>query len=298
MSLLDFGVVHPGTLLVIPFATYDSNDPAASVTITGLATSDIEVYKDGSNTARTSDSGYALLGGDGVDEFGTGIHGVSISLADNTQAGFYASGSQYFATIASITVDAGVVNAITATWRIGYEDAVLNTTINGAPGSQTEFVLLTGPAENDALNGCVVLIHDVASAVQLSFAIILDYVGATKTVTLVVAPTFTIATTDNVAVYPQINVHNIGVLATAQVNAEVVDALTVDTYAEPGQGTPPATLSIVDRGRYMFKWIRNKMDNDGANINMYADDGTTVDQKRTIAQAGGVTTKGEIVTGL
>jgi len=33
-------------------------------------------------------------------------------------------------------------------------------------------------------------------------------------------------------------------LSAAQVNAEVVDALNVDTYAEPGQGAPAATTSL------------------------------------------------------
>jgi hypothetical protein len=34
-------------------------------------------------------------------------------------------------------------------------------------------------------------------------------------------------------------------LSAAQVNAEVVDALNVDTYAEPGQEAPPATTTLV-----------------------------------------------------
>lgn len=87
--MIDLGIVKPGTTLYIPFATYDSNDPSASVTLTGLATTDIEVYKDGSVTQRASDAGYALLDTDGIDFDGTtGVHGFSIDLADNTTAGF------------------------------------------------------------------------------------------------------------------------------------------------------------------------------------------------------------------
>lgn len=195
----DFGTVRPGTTLYIPFATYDSNDPSASVTLTGLATTDIEVIKDGSTTARSSDSGYALLGTDGIDEYGTGIHGISISLADNTAAGFYASGSQYWAVIASITVDGATINFISATWRIGYPDALLNTTI-ATLASQTSFTLTAGPAEDDALNGMWCVIHDVASAVQLGYAVISDYTGSTKTVTLAAGTTFTAAASDNIAI--------------------------------------------------------------------------------------------------
>lgn len=200
--MIDFGVVKPGTTLYIPFHTFDSNDPAASVTITGLATTDIEIYKDGGTTQRASDAGYALLDTDGIDfDSITGIHGFSVDLSDNTTAGFYAAGSQYWIVVSSITVDAGTVNFVAATFRIGYQDAMLNTTI-ATLSSQTSFTLTDGPAEDDALNGCVVCIHDVASDVQLGFAVVSDYTGSTKTVTLTAGVTFTAAATDNISIYP------------------------------------------------------------------------------------------------
>lgn len=198
----DLGIVKPGTLLYIPFHTFDSNDPSASVTLTGLAVTDIEIYKDGSVTQRASDNGYALLDTDGIDFDGiTGIHGLSIDLADNTTAGFWAAGSQYWVVISSVTVDAATINFVLCTFKIGIPGAVLNTTI-ATLSSQTSFTLTAGPAEDDALNGCVVYIHDVASAVQGGFAVVSDYTGSTKTVTLVAGTTFTAAATDNIAVFP------------------------------------------------------------------------------------------------
>lgn len=198
--MIDFGIVKPGTTIYIPFATYDSNDPSASVTLTGLATSDIEVYKNGSTTQRASDSGYALLDTDGIDfDSITGIHGFSINLADNTTAGFWEAGAQYWVVISSITVDAGTVNFVAATFRIGYPDAVLNTSI-ATLSSQTSFTLTVGPAEDDALNGMWAIIHDVASSVQFSKVLILDYTGSTKTVTLAAGATFTAAATDNISI--------------------------------------------------------------------------------------------------
>lgn len=205
--MIDFGTVKPGTTLYIPFATYDSNDPTASVTMTGLAVTDIEIYKDGSVTQRASDAGYTLLDTDGTDfDTITGIHGISIDLADNTTAGFYAAGSQYWVVLSSVTVDAGTISGILATFRIGLPDAVLNTTI-ATLASQTSFTLTSGPAENDALNGCVCYIHDVASSVQGGYAVISDYVGSTKTVTLASGATFTAAATDNISIFPPSNVH-------------------------------------------------------------------------------------------
>ena len=101
------------------FNTFDSNDPSASVTITGLLASDIEIYKDGSITQRASDSGYTLLDTDGIDFDGnTGIHGFSIDLSDNTDVGFYAAGSEYVVVVASITVDAATVNFVAGTFSI------------------------------------------------------------------------------------------------------------------------------------------------------------------------------------
>lgn len=101
------------------FNTFDSNDPSASVTLTGLAVTDIEIYKDGSATQRSSDSGYTLLDTDGIDfDTTTGIHGFSIDLSDNTDAGFFAAGSEYAVIVASVTVDAATVNFVAATFSI------------------------------------------------------------------------------------------------------------------------------------------------------------------------------------
>ena len=201
--MLDLGTVRPGTTLYIPFHTFDSNDPSASVTITGLATTDIEVYKDGGTTQRASDAGYALLDTDGIDfDTTTGIHGISIDLADNTTAGFYAAGHQYWVVIASITVDAATVNFVAATFRIGYENAILNTTI-AVYTSTDNFTLNEGSADNDAYNGCILLAHDVASAIQVQYGVIEDYTGATKTVNLKADPgIFTMTANDNISILP------------------------------------------------------------------------------------------------
>lgn len=76
------------------------------VTLTGLAVTDIEVYKNVGMTQRASDSGYALLGVNGIDIDGaTGCHGISIDLSDNSDAGFYARGNDCMVLVNAITVD-------------------------------------------------------------------------------------------------------------------------------------------------------------------------------------------------
>lgn len=108
------------------FNTFDSNDPSASVTLTGLAATDIEIYKDGSTTQRSSDSGYTLLDTDGIDFDGiTGIHGFSIDLSDDTDTSFFEAGSEYVIIVSSVTVDAATVNFIAGTFSIERTGGVL-----------------------------------------------------------------------------------------------------------------------------------------------------------------------------
>jgi len=101
-------VFNSGDTIYFFFDTYSS--AGASITITGLATTDIEVYKNGSVTQRSSDSGYALLDTDGIDFDGaTGLHGFSIDTSDNTDSGFWTDGAQYLVHVNAITVDSQTV---------------------------------------------------------------------------------------------------------------------------------------------------------------------------------------------
>jgi hypothetical protein len=85
----------------------------------------------------------------------------------------------------------------------------------------------------------------------------------------------------------------------AEVNAEVVDALNVDTYAEPGQGLPPATASLVAKLNYLYKAWRNRitLNKSTGQYSLFNDDATTVDQKATISDDATTFDKGEIASG-
>lgn len=69
-----------------------------------------------------------------------------------------------------------------------------------------------------------------------------------------------------------------GLATPAQVNAEVLDVLNVDTWTEPGQGAPTATPTMREMMHYLFKFWRNRKTNDGIQTTLYADDATTSDQ--------------------
>ena len=235
---INLGTVKPGSTIYIPYNTFSSDDPSASIAIAALVVGDIEVYKDGSITQRASNNGYTLLDTDGIDFDGhVGIGGISIDLADNSTGGFWASGSRYFVMIGPVTVDAGVVNFIAATFDIGYSDAILNTTIASLT-SATQFILTDGPAEADVFIGSRVILHDVASKVQVAFGIVSDYIVSTKEVFLVATPVgFTPVATDNVSLFMPNDLHTVrgtvqtaGDLAALIVVADgVIDAIKLET---------------------------------------------------------------------
>lgn len=83
-------------------------------------------------------------------------------------------------------------------------------------------------------------------------------------------------------------------LSAAQVNAEIVDALNVDTYAEPGAGAPAATATLAAKINYLFKAWRNKVTQTQTTYSLYGDDGTTVHQTASVNDDGSTFTKGEV----
>lgn len=230
---LNLGMVRPGSTILVPFNTFDSNDPSASVAIAAFVLADIGIYKGTSMTERASTTGVVLLDTDGIDiDAAVGIGGYSIDLSSNATAGFYAAGSHYYSTVGPVTVDAAVVNFVAATFSIGYPNAIINTTVASVT-SQTQFILTVGPAEADALIGCKLLFHDVASAVQVAYAYVTDYAVTTKEVTCTDPVGFTFAATDNVSIFLPDNVHAVqgttqtagdiaALIATAQADLDII----------------------------------------------------------------------------
>lgn len=116
--------VPSGDVLPVFFSSY-AGATGASVTLTGLAVTDIEIYKDGGATQRSSDAGYTLLDTDGIDFDGiTGIHGFSIDTSDNTDAGFYTVGAWFHVVVSAVTVDSQTVNFVACAFRLMAAEAV------------------------------------------------------------------------------------------------------------------------------------------------------------------------------
>ena len=118
--MMNWGRVALGTVLQFMFTTYDGAT-GASEEGSGLAVTDIEIYKAGGGlTQRSSDAGYSLLDADGhaLDTI-VGLAGFTIDTGDNTDAGFFVAGGYYIVVVASVTVDAQTVNFIAGTFSLG-----------------------------------------------------------------------------------------------------------------------------------------------------------------------------------
>jgi len=228
--MIYLGDYPTGQTVYVPFHTFSSDDPSASMTITGLAVTDIEIYKNGGTTQRASDSGYALLDTDGIDFDGiTGLHGISIDTSDNSDAGFYAAGNDYWVAISSITLDGATINFWAAIFSIDNRGLLRPTT-----AQRTLDVSATGEA-------------------GLDFDNINDATGA-HTLTNITIPTCTTNTdmrgTDNAALASVV-----GALADAAAAGEVTEADTLMQYIKqliniligtPGIGTFPAEAAPGD----------------------------------------------------
>lgn len=81
-------------------------------------------------------------------------------------------------------------------------------------------------------------------------------------------------------------------LTSAEVNAEVVDALTVDTYAEPS-AVVGATASIKDMLSWVKALARNKITQTATTQTLFKDDGSTTLATSTTSDNGTTATRGE-----
>ena len=140
-------------------------------------------------------------------ENGTAVTNGTMALLDSSNtAGFYSEAvslagfvpGEYVIYVAA-TVNS-VAGAACEGFSVGTDDILVRTTI-ATLASQTSFTLTGGPADNDAINGCVIIIRDSASVDQFAVGVVSDYTGASKTVTLLTDPAvFTMAVGDYVTV--------------------------------------------------------------------------------------------------
>jgi hypothetical protein len=94
-----------------------------------------------------------------------------------------------------------------------------------------------------------------------------------------------------------VQVNQLGTQAKTDVKNQVIAAINTDTYAEPGQTTPSATLSLVAKVGFLYKFARNKITQTSIDLKIYDDAGSVVDQKATVSDDGTTFTRNKIGTG-
>lgn len=121
--------------IIVPFNSFDSS--GGSITITGLAAADIEIYKDGIATTRASDNGYTV-----VADFDSsaGLHIITVDLGDDSDGGFFAAGSEYSLAINAITIDGQTVRFWAASFSI--RNRALSRVV-GEPGGKFSWATAT-----------------------------------------------------------------------------------------------------------------------------------------------------------
>lgn len=104
------------------------------------------------------------------------------------------------------------------------------------------------------------------------------------------------SSTSNIIIDPVV-VYTLDALTSADINSEVVDAIAVDTRAEPTV-VPAANASMAEKIDFLFLLARNKIAENSATETqtVYQDDGSTVFAEATVQTSGTTTTRGEMTT--
>ena len=112
MSVPYYGDFPEDAPVYIPFNTFSSDDPSASVTISNLADTDIYYHKDGSDTDYSADAATLVdIDFDGI----TGNHMLAIDTSENA---YFATGSEYAVRMEGTTVDGATINAFIGAFSI------------------------------------------------------------------------------------------------------------------------------------------------------------------------------------
>lgn len=115
----DFPAGHTGvTLTFDSFAAATGASSAASNFVAG----DVQIYKDGGVTQRSSSVGITVTTS---FDSNAGLQMIVIDTSDNTDAGFYAAGHEYDVAVADITIDAQTVRFWAGSFSIERAGGVL-----------------------------------------------------------------------------------------------------------------------------------------------------------------------------
>jgi hypothetical protein len=162
-------------VVYIMFNTFTSDDPSASSTITNFVSTDVHIHKDDGLTQRNNAAGITVsVNFDGI----TGSHLIKIDTNDNTVAGFWVTGHDYFVRIEGTTVDAATINAVVGHFSIQ------NRYTRGTNSAALAATALSDATWTDAkaghLDAPISTVDTVVDGIQTDLSNVTDGLGALK----------------------------------------------------------------------------------------------------------------------
>lgn len=256
------GDFAPGAVLDWKFNTRDAD--GAPITIAG--TPSLTAYKDNGDTQDTS--GLTLS----VDfDSVTGLHNVRVDTsADGT---FYSAGSSFSVVLAAGTVDSvSVVGVVVGEFTLA----------RGAA-----FARLGAPAGASVSADIAAVKAETALIVADTNELQTDWVDGGRLDLLIDAIK---ASTDNLPADPAdasdiaAAIAALNDISEAEVNAQVLDVLNVDTFGEP-TGVPAATSTLSVKLGFLFMALRNRVDVTATKKTFY-DDSDAAEWEKDLSDDG------------
>lgn len=279
------------TTVTIPLTTHAATGAPVAPS-SAFETADFKIYKNGNQAEKTSTNGLTIQS---PHDSITGLHFLIIDTSNDTgDGGFWVAGAVYDVVLSpDETVDSVAVAKVVGTFGLALAPVFARV---GAPAGASVSAdvaaikaVLPAALVGGRIDASVGAVAAGAIAAAAFAANALDAVWSTAS-RLLTAGT-------NIVLAKGTGVTGFNDLSAAAVNAEIVDALSVDTYTEPGQGVPLATASLATKISFMAKGQRNKHTQDATTYQLFGDDGVTVDQKATVSDDGTTLTRGELTSG-
>lgn len=290
------------TVKVGPFV--DATDGVTAETALTISQADVRLAKNGADFAQKNEASAATH-----DE--SGYYDIDLDTTDTNTAGVLTLAVSESGAL-PVRMDFQVVPI-----SVFPEAKRRNTAQAGAAGTIT--LDASASATNDEFTGDIIVIVGGTGATQ--WRIITDYVGSTKVATI--EPNW-LTNPDNTSVFEILasppsagletavsdgltnygaatssdistSIGGLNDISTADVNAQVVDALATDTYAEPA-AVPAATATLAAKVGWLYALARNKMTQtaDTQTLRNDADDGDIA--TATVSDNGTTFTRGEFAS--
>jgi len=281
---------------------FNTYQPSTGASFT-LASEAVDVYKGSSATQDADDSGLT------IDDDFDGVTGFHLVCVDTSADGtFYSAGDNFTVVLTAGTVDSvSVAGTAVLSFSLAQSSSFARLGAPAGASVSADIAAIEGQTDDIGAAGAGLTAIDLPNqTMDIVGSITGNLSGSVGSVTGAVG-----SVTGAVGSVTGLTASNLDATITSRASQASLDtldnfvdtevaailALLDDARSEPGQGAPPVNPDLATKVDYLYKWTRNKKDNDGAQTQFYADDGTTVDHKQPTTEVAGTVTKGEIVAG-